>query len=138
MKIPQLHINKIFISASLVAIAISGCNKSNADFPPMAISEEWQVIRVSDGDTIVVRQMDGREKKLRLCGIDAPEKIQPLGKESKANLQRLVDEADKTVMVTEIESDRYGHTVAEIFSSKNGVEKNFNEEQLSSGNAFLG
>ncbi|WP_375495943.1 thermonuclease family protein [uncultured Nostoc sp.] len=143
MKIPQLHINKIFISASLVAIAVSGCNKSNADNPPMAISEEWQVIRVSDGDTIVVRQTDGREKKLRLCGIDAPEKIQPLGKESKANLQRLVDEADKTVMVTEIESDayggklRYGRTVAEVFSSKNGVEKNFNEEQLSSGNAYM-
>jgi endonuclease YncB( thermonuclease family) len=137
MKIPQLHINKIFISASLVAIAVSGCNKSNADNPPMAISEEWQVIRVSDGDTIVVRQTDGREKKLRLCGIDAPEKIQPLGKESKANLQRLVDEADKTVMVTEIESDRYGRTVAEVFSSKNGVEKSLNEEQLSSGLAIV-
>lgn len=33
--------------------------------------------------------------------------------------------------------DRYGRTVAEVFSSKNGLEKNFNSEQLSSGNAFL-
>ncbi|WP_373527377.1 thermonuclease family protein [Nostoc sp.] len=137
MKIGQLHTTKIYISILLCAIATSGCNRLHTANPPMANSEEWQVIRVSDGDTITVRQMDGQEKKLRLCGIDAPEKSQPLGKESKANLQRLVDEIDKTVMVTEIESDRYGRTVAEVFSSKNGVEKNLNSEQLSSGNAYI-
>lgn len=151
MKFLQLYKNNIFISLSLVAIAVSGCSKLHSkaqfggsnEFTPMSNSEEWQVIRVSDGDTIVVRQMDGREKKLRLCGVDSPETKhgkqpgQPLGTEAKANLQRLVDEADKTVMVTEIESDRYGRTVAEVFSSKNGVEKNFNEEQLSSGFALV-
>ncbi|MCW5319010.1 thermonuclease family protein [Nostoc sp. KVJ3] len=137
MEISKLHVGKIYISLFLVAIAVSGCSKSNAEFPAMANSEEWQVIRVSDGDTMVVRQTDGREKKLRLCGIDAPEKAQPLGKESKANLQRLVNEVEGTVSVTEIESDRYGRTVAEVFSSKNGMEKSLNEEQLSSGNAYL-
>lgn len=151
MKIFQLHINKIFISLSLVAIAVSACSKSNtldklseaAEFPPMADSEQWQVIRVSDGDTIAVRQTDGREKKLRLCGIDSPEikhgkqPGQPLGIKAKANLQRLVNEAEGTVMVTEIESDRYGRTVAEVFSSKNGVEKNFNSEQVLSGMAIV-
>lgn len=142
MKIFQLHINKIFISLSLVAIAVSGCSKSNADFPAMAISEEWQVIRVSDGDTIAVRQGQ-REMKIRLCGIDAMETRhgkqpgQPLGLEAKANLQKLVDEVGGRVLVTPVESDRYGRTVAEVFSSKNGVEKNFNEEQLSSGFALV-
>ncbi|AVH74397.1 thermonuclease family protein [Nostoc sp. 'Lobaria pulmonaria (5183) cyanobiont'] len=151
MKKQQLHQSKIFISLSLIAIAGSGCTKlhnnsqfsGSNEFTPMSNSEEWQVIRVSDGDTIVVRQMDGREKKLRLCGVDSPEikhgkqPGQALGIEAKANLQRLVDEADKTVMVTEIESDRYGRTVAEVFSSKNGVEKSLNEEQLSSGLAMV-
>ncbi|WP_375495947.1 hypothetical protein [uncultured Nostoc sp.] len=53
---------------------------------------------------------------------------------------RILEKLDLTLSDTEgnLKSDRYGHTVAEIFSSKNGVEKNFNEEQLSSGNAFLG
>jgi|GEM_PF-1235865 len=159
MKNLKLHVGKVYISVLLCAIAVSGCSKlhgtipgmSNSEFPrnappgsipvdtfaPMADSEQWQVIRVSDGDTIVVRQMDGQEKKLRFCGIDAPEKSQPLGKESKANLQKLVDEVDGTVMITPIESDRYGRTVAEIFSSKNGIEKSLNSEQLSSGNAYL-
>lgn len=139
MKIPQLHLNKIYISVSLSIFTLSGCAKS---FSQVALnesplmSEQWQVVRVSDGDTITVRQGQ-REMKIRFCGVDSPEKAQPLGKESKANLQRLVDEVGGKVSVVSIESDRYGRTVAEIFSSKNGVEKNFNEEQLSSGNAYL-
>lgn len=151
MKIAKLHVGKVYISVLLCAIAVSGCSKlqqsgnfgGSDEFKPMANSEEWDVLRVSDGDTLVVRQTDGQEKKLRLCGIDSPEikhgkqPGQPLGIEAKANLQRLVDEVDKTVMVTEIESDRYGRTVAEIFTSKNGFEKNLNEEQLSSGLAIV-
>ncbi|MHC5723119.1 MAG: thermonuclease family protein [Nostoc sp.] len=151
MKIRQLHVNKIFISVLLCAIAVSGCSKlhqSNnlggaAEFPPMADSEEWDVIRVSDGDTLVVRQTDGQEKKLRLCGVDSPEiqhnkqPGQPLGIEAKANLQRLVDEVEGRVLVTPVESDRYGRTVAEVFSSKNGIEKNFNSEQVLVGLAIV-
>lgn len=139
MKISQLHKTKIFIFTLLSTTALYGCNKSLSQAvlneSPL-ISQEWQVIRVSDGDTIAVRQGQ-REMKIRFCGIDAPEKAQTLGKESKANLQRLVNEVGGKVSVVSIESDRYGRTVAEVFSSKNGVEKNFNEEQLSSGNAFL-
>ncbi|BDI20963.1 hypothetical protein ANSO36C_67650 (plasmid) [Nostoc cf. commune SO-36] len=108
----------------------------------MALSEQWTVASVADGDTITVRR-SGETKKIRFCGIDAPEikhgkqPGQPLGQESKANLQRLVNEVGGKVSVVSIESDRYGRTVAEVFSSKNGIEKNFNEEQLSSGNAYL-
>jgi endonuclease YncB( thermonuclease family) len=142
MEISKLHVGKIYISVFLVAIAVSGCSQLHAEFPAMAISEEWQVIRVSDGDTLVVRQGQ-REMKIRLCGIDAMETKhgkqpgQPLGIESKANLQKLVDEVGGRVLVTPVESDRYGRIVAEVFSSKNGVEKNFNEEQLSSGLAMV-
>ncbi|MHC5676596.1 thermonuclease family protein [Nostoc sp.] len=151
MKNHKLHVGKVYISVLLCAIAISSCSKlhgtmpgmANSHFPPMPDSEEWQVIRVSDEDTIVVRQMDGQEKKLRLCGVDSPEirhnkqPGQPLGLESKANLQRLVDEVEGRVLVTPVESDRYGRTVAEVFSSKNGVEKNFNSEQVLVGLAVV-
>ncbi|MEH2385670.1 MAG: thermonuclease family protein [Nostoc sp.] len=151
MKNPKLYVEKVYISVLLCAIAVSGCSKlhgtipgmSNSEFPPMPDSEEWDVLRVSDGDTIVVRQTNGQEKKLRLCGVDSPEirhnkqPGQPLGIEAKANLQRLVDEVEGTVMVTEVESDRYGRTVAEVFSSKNGIEKNFNSEQVLVGLAIV-
>ncbi|WP_375512753.1 thermonuclease family protein [uncultured Nostoc sp.] len=145
MKISQLHVTKIYIAISLSTFALSGCAKSFSqsvlnESPLM--SQQWQVVRVSDGDTIAVRQGQ-REMKIRFCGIDSPEikhgkqPGQPLGLESKANLQRLVNEVGGKVSVVSVESDRYGRTVAEVFSSKNGVEKNFNEEQLSSGFAII-
>jgi micrococcal nuclease len=139
MKIPQLHKTKIFISLLLSTTALSGCAKSFSQTflnESPSISQQWQVVRVSDGDTIAVRQ-GVREMKIRFCGIDAPEKAQPLGKESKANLQKLVNEVGGKVMVSEVERDRYGRTVAEVFSSKNGMEKFWNEEQLTSGNAYF-
>ncbi|MDV2997641.1 MAG: hypothetical protein N4J56_007346 [Chroococcidiopsis sp. SAG 2025] len=34
--------------------------------------ESWQVVRVSDGDTITVTQGD-RKEKIRFCGVDANE-----------------------------------------------------------------
>lgn len=40
--------------------------------PPLA--DTWTVTKVSDGDTITVRQTTGEELKVRFCGIDAPEK----------------------------------------------------------------
>lgn len=74
-------------------------------------SKLCSVKRVSDGDTIAV-DCDGQELKIRFCGIDAPEKKQPLGMESKDYLAKLVDR--KQVYVMAIETDRYGRTVAEI------------------------
>jgi micrococcal nuclease len=145
MRIFKFHVGKIYISVLLSTFALSGCAKS---FSQVALnesplmSEQWQVIRVSDGDTIAVRQGQ-REMKIRFCGIDSPEikhgkqPGQPLGIEAKANLQRLVNEVGGKVSVVSVESDRYGRTVAEVFSSKNGIEKNFNEEQLSSGLAMV-
>jgi len=109
--------------------------------PPF--SETWIVTKVADGDTITVRQTDGQEMKVRLGCIDAPETPhgkapgQPLGEESKKNLQRLVDEADGEVMVSVIDTDRYGRKVAEVFTSVKGGEKSLNEEQLSSGMAYF-
>lgn len=99
-----------------------------------------QVKRVTDGDTIVLDNGD----KIRFCGIDAPETQhgkkpgQPLGEESKANLQKLIDAAGGTVLVMEGDRDRYGRSVAEIFTEVAGSEeeKYLNGEQVRSGLAY--
>jgi endonuclease YncB( thermonuclease family) len=100
-------------------------------------TENWIVTKVSDGDTITVMQTTGQELKIRLCGIDALELAQPLGKESRDALRSLILSSENEVMVSPIEKDRYGRTVAEVFIAVAGGEKFLNEEQLSSGNAFL-
>lgn len=55
------------------------------------------VVHVGDGDTIRILLEDGREQKVRLWGIDAPESDQPHGNESRKVLANLV--AGKAVVV---------------------------------------
>jgi endonuclease YncB( thermonuclease family) len=49
-----------------------------------------RVVGVADGDTITVLDDGQQRHKIRLPGIDAPEKSQPFGAKSKANLSALV------------------------------------------------
>jgi endonuclease YncB( thermonuclease family) len=52
------------------------------------------VVGVADGDTITVLDANREQHKIRLAGIDAPEKAQPFGQRSKENLSRLVFDKD--------------------------------------------
>jgi len=63
------------------------------------------VVRVTDGDTIVVLDADKVQHKIRLQGIDAPERRQAFGTKSKEHLSDLV--AGKTVEVDYSKYDRY-------------------------------
>lgn len=99
--------------------------------PSPRSGESWQVIKVADGDTITVTQGD-RKEKIRFCGVDSPESKQPLGQESKANLQRLIDEANGQVQLSFIERDRYGRQVAEVFANN----KFLQEEQVKAGLSY--
>ena len=50
--------------------------------PTPAWAWEGQVIRVTDGDTIVVINEDREQVRIRLYGIDAPESDQAFGDEA--------------------------------------------------------
>lgn len=80
----------------------------------------WQgkVIHVADGDTITVMH-DGKPEKIRLYGIDTPEKKQEFGKKAKAFTKRML--AGKIVDVEVKAKDRYGRTVAIIRSGGNNI-----------------
>ena len=49
-----------------------------------------KVVAVADGDTITVLDANKVQHKIRLGGIDAPEKAQPYGQTSKQSLFDLV------------------------------------------------
>ena len=103
-------------------------------------AEKWQVKEGSiyDGDTLrVVR--GNEEKKIRFCGTDAPEIKQPLGVESRDYLRSLIAKGDGTIYVLEVERDRYGRTVAELFmplKDKPGQEIHLNTEMIMAGLAW--
>lgn len=100
-------------------------------------SEEWQVVKVTDGDTISVKR--GFESaRVRFACIDAPERSQPLGEESKANLQRLINQAGERVLLSVVDTDRYGRKVAEVFTVLgDGQEQFLQEEQLKAGMSYV-
>ncbi len=45
-----------------------------------------RVVGVADGDTITVLDADDQQHKIRLGGIDAPEKAQPFGQRAKERM----------------------------------------------------
>ena len=70
-----------------------------------------KVIKISDGDTITV--LSGKEQtKIRLYGIDAPEKKQDYGQRSRQFLANLI--AGEVVEIDENGKDRYKRTLGII------------------------
>lgn len=83
-----------------------------AALPVVAATLEGVVVGVSDGDTVTVLDSDQQQHKIRLSGIDAPEKSQPFGAASKQSLSELL--FNKSVVVVWDKHDRYGRTVGKI------------------------
>jgi endonuclease YncB( thermonuclease family) len=103
-----------------------------------AVSQEYRVVQVLDGDTVVV-QRDGRPETIRLLGVDTPEThhprkpVQCYGPEASAytasrlfgQLVRLEDDVER--------HDVYGRRLAYVYL--HGA--NFEEELLRKGYARL-
>ena len=71
-----------------------------------------RVVGVADGDTLTVLDADYVQHKIRLAGIDAPEKKQAFGNRSKQSLSDLA--FDKTVTVETTKRDRYGRQIGKV------------------------
>jgi endonuclease YncB( thermonuclease family) len=70
------------------------------------------VVRVLDGDTAEVLDASDTPHKVRLAGIDAPERKQPFGTKAKQELLSLVGGRQVTVDWTK--TDRYGRQVGKL------------------------
>ena len=71
-----------------------------------------KVINVADGDTITVLDDTHTQHKIRLTGIDAPEKRQAFGNVSKQSLVEQV--AGQSVAVEWVKVDKYGRKVGKV------------------------
>ncbi len=89
-----------------------------------------QVVGVSDGDTLTVLEAGNQQIKIRLAGIDAPEKRQPFGSRAKDALSEMV--FNKQVVVESSKGDRYGRKVGKV--RQDGTDVNL--EQVKKGMAW--
>ena len=71
-----------------------------------------KVVAVADGDTITVLDDSKVQHKIRLAGIDAPERKQPFGQRAKEQLSNLV--FGKSVQVVTEKVDRYGRQIGKV------------------------
>lgn len=90
-----------------------------------------RTVGVSDGDTITVLDLTNTQHKIRLAGIDAPEKSQPFGQRSKESLSELV--FGRTVTVETDKVDRYRRKVGKVRTPE-GMDANL--EQVRRGLAW--
>jgi micrococcal nuclease len=86
-----------------------------------------KVVRISDGDTFVLLTANNEQVKIRLYGVDAPEKSQDFGNVSKDYLGKLLQ--DKNIIVLSKGKDRYGRVIGLVSAGSINV----NEEMLKAG-----
>lgn len=88
------------------------------------------VVGIADGDTITVLDAAKVQHKIRLTGIDAPEKKQPFGNRSKQSLSDMV--FNEIVTVETDKRDRYGRELGKVQAR----DKDVNLEQVRAGMAW--
>jgi endonuclease YncB( thermonuclease family) len=82
-------------------------------FAGVCFGYQAKVVAIADGDTCTVLTSENTQIKIRLAGIDTPEKSQAFGTRAK---QALSDKIfGQMVEVKEQNKDRYGRTVADLY-----------------------
>ena len=89
-----------------------------------------KVVRVIDGDTVVLLVAGNKQERIRLADIDAPERGQEFSEKSRQLLSSLV--ANKTVRVEYSGRDMYGRILGTVCVGR----KNVNEEMVRQGLAW--
>jgi micrococcal nuclease len=98
--------------------------------------QEVQVIKVHDGDTVTL-MINGRMRKNRLIGIDAPEMNQrPWGRRAKEHLIDILNHTDWLVtMETDVVTiDKYGRSLVYLWTKNKEL---INERMVQDGYAVL-
>ncbi|MFN8697183.1 MAG: thermonuclease family protein [Burkholderiales bacterium] len=94
-----------------------------------------KVVGVTDGDTVTVLDAQKTQHKIRIAGIDAPEKAQPFGQRSKASMSSLV--FGKEVEVLAGKHDRYGRTIGKVLVADPSCQSSACPKSLDAGQALI-
>lgn len=89
-----------------------------------------RVVSVADGDTLTVLDANHQQHRIRLAGIDAPEKKQAHGNRSKVHLSDLV--FGKSVSVDWTKKDKYGRSIGKVLVGSTDA----NLQQIKAGLAW--
>jgi len=112
-----------YLGATMIVLSLMGCDR--------LLSPQGNMVeRVSDGDTLVLKDGDGKNLTVRFACIDAAEVPHSKrernseltrdlnqfgwGVKAQERVKQLVQQSDNQVNLTIVDSDRYGRKVAEV------------------------
>ena len=94
--------------------------------PPQLL--EGICVGVSDGDSLHLELPDGERVRVRLYGIDAPEKDQECALAARKKLGKLI--YDKKIRVEVLDVDKYGRSVGKVYAGARYVNRYMLKEGL--------
>lgn len=121
----------LIVLGATAALSVSACSSDRAAVPttslPTVVEANASVVRVVDGDTVVVDIGDSRET-VRLIGIDTPETVKPdspvecFGPEASAFTKHLLPEGTAVRVERDVEArDDYGRLLVYLYRADDGT-----------------
>lgn len=105
LRVP-LTVRLAFLLLLLLQFAFAGS-------PALAETLTGTVVRIADGDTLTILDRDHRQHRIRLAGIDAPERKQAFYEVSKQNLAKLA--FGRVARIEWRKHDRYSRIVGNVW-----------------------
>jgi len=99
-------------SARGLAIGLILCIQCFISDLSIGATLQGEVVGIADGDTLTLLDSSKTQYKIRLAGIDAPEKTQPFGNQSRQALARLAFR--QHVVVEWTKYDRYRRIIGKV------------------------
>jgi micrococcal nuclease len=100
----------------LVTLLFLACNSNEKGTLDKEATFSGSVVKIIDGDTYDILLSNNSTERVRMLGIDAPERKMPFYQVSKDYLGKLC--YDKTIMVVQTGKDRYGRVLAKSYDGE--------------------
>ena len=117
----------IFLTAIISLVYFTEINRK-----PAAKKETYLVERVIDGDTLVLTM----NEKVRLIGIDCPERKEPFYEKAKSRLEELTLQRSIELERDKSDKDRFGRLLRYIFIDNRMANEILLEEGLAKAKAY--
>jgi endonuclease YncB( thermonuclease family) len=115
----------------ILLVALTGCNTRCNTRQATSNEITGKIIKIMDGDTYELLLEDNSTIRVRMDGIDAPEKGMPFSKKAKNYLTTLCK--DQTITVEKTNEDRYGRILGFTFLEDG---RELSREMLKAGYAW--
>ncbi len=111
---PRVRVIRAVVALCIIAVAYYMRTRAGREISMAAADWSCTVTHVFDGDSFEASR-EGQLIEIRLFGVDCPEKDQPFADEARRHTSDMI--LGKTIRVDRVDTDRYGRTVADVYTA---------------------